>query len=89
MKISTDSEAREVAKELKIDELREDDTKGKVLNLIFEEKVEDKLVQPTFIMDYPIEISPLAQEKKTMILILLIDLKLLLFEGKWLMHFPN
>ncbi len=38
-------------------------TKGELLNMAFEQKVEEKLVQPTFIYDYPIEISPLAKKK--------------------------
>lgn len=40
------------------------DTWGSLLNRVFEEKVEAKLIQPTFIYDYPIEISPLAKRKK-------------------------
>jgi lysyl-tRNA synthetase class 2 len=37
--------------------------KGDILNFLFEEFVEEKLVQPTFIMDHPVEISPLAKKK--------------------------
>ena len=37
--------------------------KGDILNLFFEEYVEDKLIQPTFVMDHPIEISPLTKKK--------------------------
>ncbi|WP_422448572.1 lysine--tRNA ligase [Thermoanaerobacterium sp. DL9XJH110] len=62
--VESDEEARKIAGDLHIEELGENDTKGKILNLIFEEKVEQHLVQPTFIMDYPIEISPLAKKKE-------------------------
>src|SRR5690554_4407085 len=55
--IKSDEEARTAAKELGL-EAGKGDTKGTILNLIFEEKVEEKLIQPTFIMNYPIEISP-------------------------------
>ncbi len=37
--------------------------KGDILNLFFEEFVEDHLIQPTFVMDHPIEISPLTKKK--------------------------
>ena len=39
------------------------DTKGDILNLFFEEFCEDKMIQPTFIMDHPVEISPLTKKK--------------------------
>lgn len=57
-----DEKAREVAKQLGI-EVKKTDRWGDILSEVFEEKVEDELVQPTFIMDYPVEISPLTKRK--------------------------
>ena len=55
-------QARELAKEHNI-EFEERHKKGDILNLFFEEYVEEHLVQPTFVMDHPIEISPLTKKK--------------------------
>ena len=60
--IHTVEEARAVAKEHHV-EYEERHSKGEILNLFFEEFVEDHLVQPTFVMDHPIEISPLTKKK--------------------------
>jgi lysyl-tRNA synthetase class 2 len=54
--------AKAIAKERGI-EFEERHTKGDILNLFFEEYVEEHLIQPTFIMDHPIEISPLTKKK--------------------------
>ena len=55
-------EARAVAREHHI-EFEERHKKGDILNLFFEEYVEEHLIQPTFVMDHPIEISPLTKKK--------------------------
>ena len=60
----SDEEARAIAKEKHV-EVPEDATKGTVLVEFFDAYVEDKLVQPTFIYDYPVENSPLAKRKPT------------------------
>ena len=60
--IHTLEEARAAAKEHHI-EFEERHKKGEILNLFFEEYVEHHLVQPTFVMDHPIEISPLTKKK--------------------------
>ncbi|MCM1272317.1 MAG: lysine--tRNA ligase [Clostridium sp.] len=60
--IDTLEAARAAAKEHHI-EFEERHLKGDILNLFFEEYVEEHLVQPTFVMDHPIEISPLTKKK--------------------------
>ena len=60
--ITTLEEAQKVAKEHHI-EYEAHHKKGDILNLFFEEYVEEHLIQPTFVMDHPIEISPLTKKK--------------------------
>lgn len=59
----TDAEAREIAKEHNI-EIKESMAFGHVVNEFFEQRVEEKLIQPTFIYGHPVEISPLAKRNE-------------------------
>ena len=60
--VETLEQARELAKEHNV-EFEERHKKGDILNLFFEEFVEEHLLQPTFVMDHPVEISPLTKKK--------------------------
>ncbi|MBQ9989016.1 MAG: lysine--tRNA ligase [Clostridia bacterium] len=59
----SDEEAREACKKLGIEEITADMSRGKCLVAAFEAFVEDTLVQPTFVLDHPVEVSPLAKRR--------------------------
>ena len=62
--IKTDEEARSIAKEKGVEFEEIKNTRGHIINEFLETCVEETLIQPTFIMDYPVEISPLTKRKK-------------------------
>ena len=62
--IKTDEEARAIAKEKGVEFEDIKNTRGHIINEFFETFVEETLIQPTFIIDYPVEISPLTKRKK-------------------------
>lgn len=62
--IKTDEEAQAIAKEKGVEYEEIKNTRGHIINEFFETFVEETLIQPTFITDYPVEISPLTKRKK-------------------------
>ena len=62
--IKTDEEAQAIAKEKGVEYEEIKNTRGHIINEFFETFVEETLIQPTFVMDYPVEISPLTKRKK-------------------------
>ena len=62
--VKTDEEARKLADEKGVELEEGKTTRGHIINEFFETFVEETLIQPTFIMDYPVEVSPLTKRKK-------------------------
>ena len=62
--IQTDEEARKIADEKGVEYEEIKNTRGHIINEFFDTFVEDTLIQPTFIIDYPVEISPLTKRRK-------------------------
>ena len=62
--VKTDEEARKLADEKSVQLEEGKTTRGHIINEFFETFVEETLIQPTFIMDYPVEVSPLTKRKK-------------------------
>jgi lysyl-tRNA synthetase class 2 len=57
--------ARKAATELGVEVQKEHDSVGAIINLLYEEKAEQTMVQPTFLIDYPVEVSPLAKKHRS------------------------
>lgn len=85
--IKTDEEAKALADQYHI-EYEARHKKGDILSMLFEEFVEEHLVQPTFILDHPIEISPLTKKNRRIPTIRSV-LSCLSQSARWLMPTPN